>query len=79
MAADNLIRDSADAITAPALLHVPWDDEVFPRAGQFELFELIRSPEKVLHARPGLHGSNHPEDEALWCQFLAHHLSGTGT
>ncbi len=42
--ASRFARD-APRITVPVLFHVQWDDELFPRAGQFELFELLGSPD----------------------------------
>lgn len=74
MAADELIHESARAITAPTLMHVPWNDVVFPRAGQFELFGLLGARDKELRSRPGGHGSGHPDDEPVWCTHLARHL-----
>jgi hypothetical protein len=40
-------------ITAPLLLHVQRDDEIFPRDGQLELFDLIGSPAKRLVIEAG--------------------------
>ena len=37
-----------------------WDDEVFPRNGQFELFDALASADKRLIARPGPHARTHP-------------------
>ena len=36
--ADRLTAD-AGQVSAPTLLHVQWDDELFPRQGQFALFD----------------------------------------
>lgn len=72
MAADHVIRASAAAITAPVLQHVQWDDEVFARHGQLQLFGLFASPEKQLRARPGLHAHTRDDDETAWSE----HLSG---
>lgn len=62
---------AARAISAPVLFHVQWDDEVFPRDGQFELFGALASDDKRLVARPGRHAETHPCDEASWQQFIA--------
>lgn len=70
MAADTVIRPASQSIGAPVLLHVQWDDEIFTRAGQLELFELFTSPDKQLRARPGGHSVTRPEDERDWCSFL---------
>lgn len=74
MAADDFLRTSAAAISAPVLHHVQWDDEVFPRHGQLQLFDQLGSPEKVMRARPGSHTSTRPDDEVAWCEHLSSHL-----
>jgi len=53
-----------------ALSHVRWDDEVFPRDGQFALFDALASADKKLTARPGPHGQTHPDDETSWRDFI---------
>ena len=62
---------AARAISAPVLFHVQWDDEVFPRDGQFELFGALASEDKCLFARSGRHAETHPDDEASWQAFIA--------
>jgi dienelactone hydrolase len=69
--APGLMATAAHAISAPVLYHVQWNDEVFPRDGQFELFDALASPDKQLIARPGPHDQTHPDDEASWQDFLA--------
>jgi dienelactone hydrolase len=61
---------AARAISAPVLYHVQWDDELFPRDGQFELFDALASADKRLIARPGPHAVTHPDDEASWRDFI---------
>jgi dienelactone hydrolase len=70
---DFYARDAA-RITAPALFHLQWDDEVFPRDGQLSLFDRLGSPDKQLIAFPGPHGASHPHAAAQWRDFLSHHL-----
>jgi fermentation-respiration switch protein FrsA (DUF1100 family) len=60
----------ARAISAPVLYHVQWDDELFPRDGQFELFDALASAGKRLIARSGPHAETHPDDEASWQDFI---------
>lgn len=74
LAARDLVTASARQIAAPVLQQVHWDDEVFPRAGQFELFDLFPSPGKRLRVRPGVHAASHPGDEHGWQQWVAAHL-----
>ena len=46
--ADHLRQASAPGITPPVLHHVQGCDEVFPRDGQLQLFDLFASPEKIM-------------------------------
>ncbi|RZT14712.1 dienelactone hydrolase [Kribbella sp. VKM Ac-2569] len=64
----------APRITVPVLFHVQWDDELFPRVGQFELFELLGSRDKQLIAFPGTHRVAAPAAISSWCEFVVHHL-----
>ncbi len=70
LSAPGLMLSAARAVTAPALYHVQWDDEIFPRDGQFDLFDALGSADKRLIARPGPHGETHPDDEASWRDFI---------
>lgn len=57
------IRADAARLACPVLFLVNWDDRRAPRAQAFELFDLIGSPDKRLHAYPGDHGQL--PDEAM--------------
>jgi dienelactone hydrolase len=65
----------APHVKVPVLFHVQWDDELFPRDGQFELFDLIGTPDKRLIAFPGPHGAAAPAAVDAWCEFVTHHLA----
>jgi dienelactone hydrolase len=78
VAASDAVTGAAQRLTAPVVMHMQWDDEVFTREGQLALFDLIGSSNKQLRARPGPHGSTHPEDEESWVAFLARHLGSKG-
>jgi hypothetical protein len=65
----------APTVKVPVLYHVQWDDELFPRAGQFELFDLLGTPNKRLIAFPGPHGTSTPEAVDAWCAFITRHLA----
>ena len=65
-----LMVTAARAISAPVLFHVQWDDEIFPRDGQFELFGALASQDKRLFARSGRHAHTHPDDETSWQEFI---------
>jgi dienelactone hydrolase len=68
--APGLMMSAARAISAPVLYHVQWDDAIFPRDGQFGLFNALASADKRLLIRPGPHDGTHPDDEALWRDFI---------
>ncbi len=63
------------SIHAPLLQHVQWDDEVFPRQSQLDLFELFPAEDRQLHARTGEHALTRPDDETACREHLAVHLN----
>jgi dienelactone hydrolase len=67
-------KQDAPTITVPLLFHVQWDDELFPREGQFELFDLFGAQDKRLIAFPGPHGTATPAAIDAWCAFVTQHL-----
>jgi dienelactone hydrolase len=77
LCAPGFIVTAARAISAPVLYHVQWDDAIFPRAGQFELFDALASADKRLLARSGPHNHTHPDDEAAWQDFIRLNMPGT--
>ena len=70
LCAPGLMTAAARAVSAPVLYHVQWDDQLFPRDGQFELFGALASPRKCLRARRGQHAQAGPGDEACWLEFI---------
>jgi len=64
----------APTIHVPVLFHVQWDDELFPRDGQFELFDAIGAADKQLIAFPGPHSTSSPAAVQAWCAFVTRHL-----
>ncbi|MEV0396270.1 hypothetical protein [Polymorphospora rubra] len=70
-------RVAADArqVTAPALFHVQWHDEIFPRDGQLALFDLLGSPDKELAGYPGGHAEIRPTAVGRWRGFVCRHLA----
>jgi len=68
-------KQDAPNIKVPVLFHVQWDDELFARDGQFELFDLIGTQDKRLIAFPGPHGASAPAAVQAWSEFLTHHLA----
>ena len=69
-------KQDAPAIKIPILFHVQWDDELFPRDGQFELFDTLGTQDKQLIAFPGPHGTATPAAVAAWCAFVTQKISG---
>ncbi|MFD2419690.1 hypothetical protein [Amycolatopsis pigmentata] len=69
-------RMAADAgrIHAPALFHLQWDDEVFPRDGQLALFDSLGSRDKRLLGYAGSHAETRPDAIVLWRDFVCDHL-----
>lgn len=61
-------------VMVPVLFAMQWDDERFERAGQLDLFDRLGSPDKRLHAYPGLHSDNGPEAFEVQAAFLARYL-----
>ncbi|WTI72535.1 dienelactone hydrolase family protein [Streptomyces sp. NBC_00728] len=73
-------RMAADArrITAPALFHVQWHDELFPRDGQLALFDVLGSQDKQLMGHSGPHAETNPGAVVLWRDFVVRHLGARG-
>lgn len=69
-------RHRADAphISCPVLFVVQWDDERFGRDGALDLFDLLGTRDKRLHAFPGLHAEVPPEGTDATREFLANRL-----
>jgi dienelactone hydrolase len=71
--APRFARDAPN-IHVPVLFHVQWDDELFPRDGQFALFDAIGTTDKRLIAFPGPHSTSCPEAVQAWCAFVTRHI-----
>jgi dienelactone hydrolase len=72
--AQRFARD-APTITMPVLFHVQWDDELFPRAGQFDLFDALGAADKQLIAFPGPHSTSSPTAVQAWCEFVTRYVN----
>ncbi|GAA3683253.1 hypothetical protein GCM10022237_47440 [Nocardioides ginsengisoli] len=68
------LRACAAGVVAPTLWHVTWDDELFARAGQFELFDCVGAADKQVVGFPGEHGTTSPDAVDAWIGFLVRHL-----
>jgi dienelactone hydrolase len=71
---ERVARD-ARLVTAPALFHLQWDDEIFPAGGQLALFDALGSTDKQLIGFAGRHAETRPEAIELWRDFIARHLA----
>jgi dienelactone hydrolase len=69
------VASDARLVTAPAMFHLQWDDELFPRDGQLALFGALGSKDKQLIGFAGPHAETRPEAIALWRDFIAGHLA----
>jgi fermentation-respiration switch protein FrsA (DUF1100 family) len=71
---DRLAVDAA-ALACPVLFLQQWHDSLIPREHVFELFDIIGSVDKRLHAHPGEHAAVPAEEMEASAQFLSRHLS----
>jgi dienelactone hydrolase len=69
----------ASQITAPVFFHLQWQDEIFPRAGQLDLFDAFASVERELHAFTGRHGHTPRHAPGLWHSFITRHFASPGS
>ncbi|MGD0705239.1 MAG: hypothetical protein ABSA02_35810 [Trebonia sp.] len=69
------VASDARLVTAPALFHLQWDDEVFPSGGQLALFDVLGSKDKELIGLAGPHAETRPEAIARWRDFIVRHLA----
>lgn len=71
---DAHFKAHAPKVAIPLLFTMQWDDERFDRDGQLELFDLLPSKDKRLHAYPGPHSQDGPEAFEVTAAFLHGHL-----
>ena len=69
-----LFKAAARSVFAPTLFHVQWDDAIFPRSRQLELFGLLASRTKRLIGCSGPHTESPPDAVQIWQAFAARHL-----
>lgn len=75
LAAPERAARDARQVTCPALFHLQWHDEIFPRDGQLALFDLLGSDDKQLIGYAGAHAVTRPEAVARWREFVSGHLA----
>ena len=71
---DRHFKVYAARVTVPMLFTLQWDDERFDRDGQIELYEMLGSTDKRLHAYPGQHSDDGPEALGASAAFLHRYL-----
>ena len=64
----------APQLACPVQFLVQWDDEIVPRAAALELFGLLGSAKKTLHANPGPHIAVPAFEVTASVEYLDHHL-----
>ena len=69
------LRADAAEVSCPVLFLQQWDDQLIPRESASELFGALATPDKCLHANPGLHSAVPPDEFAYTQTFLADHLN----
>jgi hypothetical protein len=69
------LRRDAERVVSAVMWHVQWDDELFPRAGQLEMFDCLGTQDKQLVAFPGDHGTTPDAAVDGWITFLTRHLT----
>ncbi|MFN0163661.1 MAG: dienelactone hydrolase family protein [Burkholderiales bacterium] len=73
---ERLATDAA-RIACPVLFQMKWDDELFTRQGQFDLFDKLGMADKRLTAYMGKHAGRAPEQRREAEVFLAERLAPT--
>ncbi|MGW1062018.1 hypothetical protein [Micromonospora rubida] len=72
-APERIVRD-ARRVTAPALFHIQWHDELFPRDGQLALFDILGSRNRQWVGFAGRHAETEPAAIVLWRDFMSRHM-----
>ena len=69
------LKALAERVTCPVRYLVQWDDEIVPRDRCLELFGLLGSKKKTLHANPGKHQAVPEFEIAGSVQYLDRYLA----
>lgn len=69
---------AAEKLTAPVFFLMQLEDELFPRDAYLALFDRIASPDKRIHANPGLHPNIAQDEVDFAFEFMAAHIEGGG-
>lgn len=70
--------DVARRVSVPVLFLVQWNDELIPRELALELFDLLGSSDKRLHANPGPHVAVPLAEGRAAEEHFVHHLGDSG-
>ncbi len=74
-----VLAQAAPQVTCPVLFQQKWDDEIFTRDSQIELFDLIGCPDKRLNVYPGRHVPVKGEQLDDIVSFILARHAGGGT
>lgn len=64
------LADLAPSIQVPVVFQIKWDDELFTRQGQIDLFERLGTTQKWLCVYPGMHVPVAGKQAEDACRFL---------
>ncbi len=67
---------AAGQIDCPLLFLMQLEDELFSREGYLQVFDAFASPDKRLHANPGLHPMVPAEEFNFAYDFIVSHIEG---
>ena len=70
------LDELARRITVPVMFLLQWDDEMARRPLALDLFDLLGSRHKTLHANPGAHLDVPGHEAGASLDFLVRHLTG---
>jgi dienelactone hydrolase len=74
LAGQENLAEAAAQITIPVEFLLQWDDELVPRDSGLALFDAFASPEKTVHANPGLHADVPAFELDSSQRFFSRHL-----
>ncbi|MEV6487857.1 alpha/beta fold hydrolase [Actinoplanes sp. NPDC051633] len=75
LAGGESLAETAATIKIPVEFVVKWDDELVPRESALALFDAFATDDKTLHAYPGPHNGQIPEEPETSARFFTRHLT----
>ncbi len=68
------LKRLAPNVSCPVRFLVQWDDDIIPRDSCLELFDVLGSEKKTLHANPGIHTAVPQAEIASSVEYLDRYL-----